>query len=77
MLEFLTLTAIVVALTQLIKGYFPSKWVPLVSVALAIALSTWSGLSQHLELFPSVLDGLIAGLTANGFYDNVTKPWKS
>ena len=53
-----------IALTQLIKGYVPEKFVPLVAVALGV------GVSLVIELsVPSAVNGLIAGLVACGLYD--------
>jgi hypothetical protein len=71
MLDFAVLTGVTVALTQLIKPLMTSKWVPLTSVALAVGLSAVLGYSEGALLIPSLFQGLIAGLAANGLYDNV------
>ena len=74
MLDFAVLTAITVGLTQLIKGLIPSKWVPLTSVVLAVIMGSAYSLQQGAPIAEGLVMGLIAGLSANGLYDNVTKP---
>lgn len=74
MMEFTTLTALVLGITQLIKGYIPSKWVPLTSVVLGILMGMGYALKQSTNIYEGLVLGLIAALSANGLYDNVTKP---
>lgn len=71
MLDFAVLSGVTVGVTQLIKGFLPSKWVPLASVLLAIGFACILGLSKGVPLVQSIVEGLIAGLVANGLYDNV------
>jgi len=74
MLDFAVLTGITLGVTQLVKGFVPSKWVPLTSVVLAIAMGMGYSFQQHANLYEGLVMGLIAGLSANGLYDNVKKP---
>lgn len=74
MIDFAVITGIVVGLTQLIKGLVPSTLVPLTSVVLAVLITGAWGASQGMPLIPSLIEGLISGLTANGLYDNVKVP---
>ena len=74
MLDFSIVTAITVGLTQVTKGLIPSKFTPLLSVGVAVVLSVVWGLSQDAQLVPSLVSGLISGLSASGLYDVATKP---
>ena len=71
MLDFSIVTGISGALTQLIKGFIPSKWVPLTGVVLGVGAGVLFGLSKGAPLLMSLVEGLIAGLVANGLYDNI------
>jgi hypothetical protein len=74
MQDFAVLTGLVLGITQLIKGFIPSKWVPLTSVVLGVAMGMGYALQQNANIYEGLVMGLIASLSANGLYDNVTKP---
>lgn len=68
MIEISIIVAVVVGLTEAIKILgLPSRFSPIVSIALAISLSfltNTTGLATQIVLF----DGLLIGLMASGLY---------
>lgn len=75
MLDFTILTGVTVALTQILKGFIPSKFIALSSVGIAVVLGGVYGYMNGAEVVSSLWAGLIAGLTASGFYDAATHPF--
>jgi len=76
------LIALAGALTALVKhlALVPNRFLPLVSVGIALFLAVLIWLA---DAFPpyrffiqAVLVGLVAGLTASGFYDTMHEPSK-
>lgn len=57
--------AIVIALTQLIKQYVDSRYIPLVSVVLGLV----GGLVTGGLTVEAGIKGLVLGLSASGLYD--------
>jgi hypothetical protein len=63
------LSAIVIGITQIVKPAVPAKYIPLTSLIIAVALSVVWEVTQTGDYMSAVLRGLVAGLSANGLYD--------
>ena len=65
-----SISIIVLALVQFTKSYLPKKFVPLSALVSGIVLSLlWFYWITAFPLNVSIFIGLIAGLTAGGFYE--------
>lgn len=69
MVEFspiiLALVPVVIGLTSLAKMYMPSKYAPIVSLALGVA---GAFLFPASTIAVTILSGVVVGLTASGLY---------
>ncbi|HFI0463195.1 TPA: hypothetical protein ACGO1T_000539 [Streptococcus suis] len=59
---------ITMIITELLKQYIPSRWVPLFSVALGLIAGLAFGAYYQQDLFVHGVQGLIYGATATGIY---------
>ena len=63
------LGAIVIGFTQVAKQYgVPSKWLPILAIVIAVALTTGIAYNNGTDLVGGVLSGLVLGLTSTGLY---------
>jgi hypothetical protein len=68
-MEFIIVTAIVLGLTQVFKMFgFTDRWTALFSLAAGIAVFTIATAGANVSVGEQLLQGLIAGLTACGFW---------
>jgi hypothetical protein len=74
MLEMSVVVAIMIAMGQLFKLYFDGRYVPILTMVIGIIAGIYY--LPHATLEAGILQGIIAGLTANGFYD-LTKAAKT
>jgi hypothetical protein len=66
MFEVAFLIGVVVALTQLAKQFVPTKYIPLVSLALGIVAGIFYVGGDIKE---QIMWGIVIGLSASGLYD--------
>lgn len=65
-----SISAITIAIVQLVKGYIPPRFVPLLPIGVALVLSVIASLvNGSVDIVQGILAGLISGLTAAGLYD--------
>lgn len=77
MIEGISIVALTTAVTQLLKPLIRDKFVPISAVVFAVVISLASMFAgDNADWFRAVFMGLVYGLTANGLYDQVTKPFK-
>lgn len=55
--------------TQLIKGYLPSKHIPLLAVMIGLILGLIYGFYYGQDIFAHAFQGLVYGASASGLYD--------
>lgn len=71
MVEFGVLVGVIVGISEVIKrlDFFPQKFIPVVNIILGIA----GGIIylQPDDVMMGILQGLVLGLTAGGFYSGV------
>lgn len=67
MYEISFVVAIIVALGQLLKTYVPVKYMPLVSVVLGLVAGVF--VLPHETIQEAIVNGIAAGLSANGLFD--------
>lgn len=70
MFEIGMVVAVLIAVGQFAKVYVPTKYVPLLTMALGIVAGMFY--IPHASIQEAIMYGLAAGLSANGMYD-VTK----
>lgn len=70
-LQLTILIPVIVGVVQVVKTAteIDSKYLPLLSLALGVSFSIVAGLSTQSDLLTSLFNGLIAGLSASGLYD--------
>jgi hypothetical protein len=71
MIEFGVLVGVIVGISEVIKKleYIPSKFIPIVNIVLGLA-----GGMLYLhpgDIMNGIIQGLVLGLTAGGFYSSV------
>lgn len=76
MIESISIIALTTGLTQLMKGLVNAKFVPLFGVCLAVLMSLATAYAGDGAWVNAILLGIMYGLSANGLYDNATKPFK-
>jgi hypothetical protein len=62
---------VIVALVEVAKRSWPAmdgRWVPLLTLALGLAINAWAGLVVGIGLHEALALGLVAGLAASGLY---------
>ena len=56
-------------ITQLLKGYVPSKYVPFLAVLIGLVAGLAYGAYYGGDLFAQAFEGLVYGASASGIYD--------
>lgn len=74
MLENVILTGIVMGLTQAVKGFVESRWVPLIAIVLGVGGAFVIPPVQHYG--QEILEGVISGLVAVGLYSSTKNTMK-
>lgn len=71
MVDLAVLVAVIVGVGKLLKSVeiFPTKFIPLVNIVLGVIGGVVYLHPGNIEM--AILDGIIAGLTAGGFYSSV------
>lgn len=68
-MEFnLFIIPVTMILTELLKQYIPTKFVPLLAVILGLLLGLGYGYYYEADLFVHAVEGLIYGASATGLY---------
>ncbi|SFH22825.1 hypothetical protein SAMN05660649_04357 [Desulfotomaculum arcticum] len=70
MYEAAFVVAVIMALTQFVKGYIPGKYAPLVTLVLGIVAGIVYLPAANIQ--EGIMNGVIIALSANGMFD-VTK----
>ncbi|MER2234534.1 MAG: hypothetical protein ABS885_05825 [Leuconostoc mesenteroides] len=56
-------------ITQLLKGYVPTKYVPFLAVLIGLLAGLAYGAYYGGDLFAQAFDGIVYGASASGIYD--------
>ena len=56
-------------ITQLLKGYVPSKYVPFLAVLIGLVAGLAYGAYYGGDLFAQAFEGIVYGASASGIYD--------
>jgi hypothetical protein len=67
MFEATVIVGIIIAISQFLKAYVPTKYIPVVTMILGVVGGFF--FMAHGSTQEAVMNGVLVGLSANGLYD--------